>query len=52
LIGVSAIGADESFQNWDGRNREFSRMRQVSAEYPWTIRLAGENPWLRFYEGQ
>jgi hypothetical protein len=52
LIAVSAIVILENFQNWDSRNRGFSWMRQISADYPWAIRGARENPRLRIYEGQ
>src|SRR6266498_627006 len=52
LIAVSAIVILGNFQNWDSRNRGFSRMRQTSADYSWTIRGARENPRLRIYEGQ
>src|SRR5215510_3715098 len=52
LIAVSAIAIDGNFQNRDSRNRGFSRMRRVSADYPWTIRGARANPRLRINEGQ
>jgi hypothetical protein len=52
LIAVSAIVIDGNFQNWDGRNRGFSRAPQISADYLWTIRGGRENPRLRIYEGQ
>jgi hypothetical protein len=52
LIAVSAIAIDGNFQNWDSRNSGFSRTRRISADYPWTIRGARENPQFRIYEGQ